>query len=125
MNITNFSKLVGRLRMISDLRPNWDGYDATPPKQLVIVNARKFLQALDNENIYVDEENVYPTPYGSIIIDIVNDNEDCISIEIGHEEIGWYYEIENKIGPDNQLRTDFTKIPDKLIEDIEKLFEND
>lgn len=125
MNIINFSKLLGRLEMISNLKPNWDGYEATPPNQLVVVNARKFIQVLDNEDIYVDEENVYPTTYGSIVIDIVNDNEDCVSIEIGLEEIGWYCDIENQIGSDNRCRTDFTKIPNKLIDDVEKLFEND
>ena len=125
METTNFTILVNRLRMISGLTPNWDGHNAMPPKQLVVVNARKFLQLLDNEDIYVDEEDVYPTTYGTIVVDIVNDDEDYISIEIGLEEIGWYYDIEDQIGPNRKSRTDFTKIPNKLIEDIEKLFEDD
>mgnify|MGYP005832954487 CR=1 FL=1 len=61
----------------------------------VLSHAHMFL-----DNIYpslledLDIENVYPTPYGTLVFDWEKNEDDVFSLEIGADSIGYFIEID-------------------------------
>lgn len=95
-----------RLREIEALEDGWDGYGATSIPKEVMKNTRTFIKTL---GINLAPDDITPTPYGSIEIDL-----ERVSIEIGIKQIGWFeYD-----GPNlsKGIDTDFLTIPEQLKE---------
>ena len=122
-----YSKCLNEIDKISKLEENWDGYDAVVPSEIVIENAKKFITTIFNSGYKVFyEENVYPSPYGTIIADIEPKDEYFVSIEIGKNAIGWF----TKFGKDNYpeelmsdiCETDFESLPEELKFALDKLY---
>ena len=58
----------------------------------MIANAQNFLTTLLREfpNLQITGEDLSPTPYGSIIVDIEVDGKGLVSVEIGREHLGYF-----------------------------------
>ena len=122
-----FSKCLNEIDKISKLEEDWDGYGAIVPSEIIIENAKIFLSLIFNNDYKVfDEENIYPTPYGTIIIDIEPKDDYFVSVEIGNNAIGWF----TKFGKDNYPKefesdlyeTDFKSLPEEVKITLDKLY---
>ena len=91
------NRFAKRLNCISSLNDCWDGYGAIVPSKTVIDNALNFLKEIDKRGLsfLLDEEDIVPTPYGTIDIDFMNDT-DGVYVEIGDTEIGYFTEFMTK-----------------------------
>lgn len=104
-----------RISEIEQLKDNWDNYGAIPPHHIIIKNSFKFLDLLKKIGITnIESNDIYPMPYGSIVIDI-NNNNGLVSIEIGNNSVGFFTDFEsyNNISSKGD-ETDFTFIPKNL-----------
>jgi predicted enzyme involved in methoxymalonyl-ACP biosynthesis len=107
------------------LQENWDGHNAKPISKKVIFNANMFLKRLPG--YYSDKlniEDIVPTPYGTIVIDWYNEDEELLSMEIGKTKIGYFTEFHHN---DNALSKgidfeDNYSIPNELINVLRSLY---
>ena len=68
-----------RLKTLSELSENWDGYNGSAPLPACIQNTETLLKLLGSKYTdNLDPEDIGPTPYGTIDIDWGN-----ISVEVG------------------------------------------
>ncbi|MCH5167970.1 MAG: hypothetical protein J1F35_08840 [Erysipelotrichales bacterium] len=126
-NFILFSKCINEIDKISKLEENWDCYDAVVPSEIVIENAKKFVSLIFNNGYKVfDKENIYPTPYGSIIIDIEPKDDYYVSIEIGKAAIGWFTKFGKNNYPEELMsdiyETNFKSLPEELKIALDKLY---
>lgn len=101
--------LEKKIKRLGELEENWDGYGASSIPQAIVKNALTFLRTIGERDDLV-EEDISPTPYGSITIDLSK-----VSVEIGIKQIGWFsFEPEgnDSLGED----TNFINLPEKLKE---------
>jgi hypothetical protein len=85
-----------RLDKIKSMPISWDGKEVCFVDVSVIYNVKDFLDQIDNIFMdYLDEENILPTPYGTITLDFEKNN-DVISVEIGESKIAFFTDFENK-----------------------------
>ena len=104
-----------RMRSIAAMQENWDGYGASAVPAVIIRNARRFLRTLEVNGIAIeDATNVYPTPYGTIVIEVYNDRG-LVSMEIDRHHIGFFtdYRACGNWGSEG-VATDFKEIPEQL-----------
>src|SRR4051794_2672477 len=76
-------EIYGHIIAFQKLEENWNGYDGIAPYMESIMNSIKFLERIPDD--YIDKillEHIYPTNYGTIVIDLFNNNEK-VSIELG------------------------------------------
>ena len=107
--------LSARMRDISALQENWDGYGASAVPNVIVRNARTFLRTLQEKGIEIeDPANIYPTPYGTVVIEVTNDRG-LVSMEIDHHRIGFFtdYRANGNWGSEG-IETDFKDIPEQL-----------
>lgn len=118
----NIKKCRERIDQIENLMENWDGYGAAVPSKIVCDNARTFFQTLiDNNCLIPHYDEISPTPYGSIVIDVYPDkeDEDLVSIEIGKHQAGFFTDYQHGINhASDGYDTDFKSIPYFLNEHI-------
>ena len=114
--------LKNKISEIDNLSDNWDGYNAIAPLKDVVKNTFKFVDCLFGDGyISVDENDIIPTPYGSIVLD-VRTVMGLVSIEIGTSQLGYFTEYEK--GDDmssDGIETDFKSIPRELKEALDRL----
>lgn len=106
-------KMLNRIFEIADLSQNWDGYDAIPVKDLTLVSAIKYLRAIfaSDDYYHPDYEDVYPTPYGSLVIDFENE-DGLVSTEVGRSDFGFFTDFKGKGNYGYEGYTnDFNKMP--------------
>lgn len=107
--------IKNRISEIDNLSDNWDGYGAASPSKEVIKNSFKFVDSLLNMGIDIaDPEDIYPMTYGSVVIEI-NNNNGMVSVEIGKHAIGFFTDFvrhENIYSEGEE--TDFRSIPEDL-----------
>jgi hypothetical protein len=104
-----------RMRSIASLQENWDGYGASAISATIIRNTRTFLRTLQAKGIKIeDSTNIYPTPYGTVVIE-VNNNRGLVSMEIDRHRIGFFtdYRASGNWGAEG-IDTDFKEIPEQL-----------
>ena len=118
----NIRKCRERLDEIEHLPEGWDGYGGAVPEKLVCDNARTFFQTLVDNNCLVPHyEDIHPTPYGSIVIDVYPDEEDkdLVSMEIGRRQCGFFTDYQHGINSGSDgYDTNFRHIPYFLNEHI-------
>jgi len=116
------SKFVGRLNKILALDENWDGFNSARVGENVILNSMAFLGSIPAHLISrIEEDNIYPTPYGTILIEIENEVEE-LSIEVGANELSYYFERDEVLTNDSSIDLNNVKIsPDTFTEVIELL----
>lgn len=114
--LPNLSKeLSARMRCIADLQENWDGYGASAVPTDIIRNARSFLRTLQGQGVVIeDATNIYPTPYGTVVIEVYNDRG-LVSMEIDRHHVGFFtdYRACGNWGSEG-IDTDFKEIPEQL-----------
>lgn len=115
--------LKNRISLLSCLENNWDGYGAIKASEKVLKNTYKFMDAVCKTSyyLYLTNEDISLTPYGSIILDFKSRNG-VVSIEIGSEKIGFFtdFNSNNNVYSDGIL-TDFRSIPQAILENLAKL----
>lgn len=108
-------EILARMRSIAGLQNNWDGYGASAISATIIRNARTFLRTLQGKGVEIeDPTNIYPTPYGTVVIEVNNDRG-LVSMEIDRHRIGFFtdYRASGNWGSEG-IDTDFKEIPEQL-----------
>lgn len=108
-------ELSTRMRSIAVLHDNWDGYGASAVSTVIIRNARTFLRTLQGKGIEIeDPTKIYPTPYGTVVIEVNNDRG-LVSMEIDQHRVGFFtdYRASGNWGAEG-IETDFKEIPEQL-----------
>lgn len=92
-NLDNYlNKLKSSLFVFSETNPSWD----VKISHDVLNQSIKIL-----ENLYpsfyeiLDESNIYPTNYGTIIFDWEKSTDELFSLEIGKDSFGYFIEKKN------------------------------
>lgn len=115
--------LKNRISLLSCLENNWDGYGATKASEKVLKNTYKFMDAVCKTSyyLYLTNENISLTPYGSIILDFKSNNG-MVSIEIGSEKIGFFTDFNtNDNAYSDGIVSDFRSIPQAVVDNLAKL----
>lgn len=110
---SKYSSVIEDLDKISKITNGWDGYKAITPESEVIDNAKRFLRNLSDYD-YDAPASIEPTPYGSIVIDFV-DERGLVSVEIGKSKIGWFTDFRNDHNHASEgMECSFNSIPQAL-----------
>lgn len=74
----------------------WENSGYKQPLNETFYNATHFLNSIPDLYLYsLATENIEPTPYGTFILDFMN-NQNKVSIEIGREKVGFFTKFTNK-----------------------------
>ena len=114
--LKSIHQMIGtRLGEIAHLKDNWDGYGATSPKSTTIRQVMTTLRCFDlNVLQFLEEEDILPTPYGTIVIDLYR-GSNRLSIEFGESKIGFFSELVNSQNIESEgVNYDSTKLPNEL-----------
>jgi hypothetical protein len=107
-----------------NLKDGWDGDDSFGPSDRTINNAINFVNSLGNLLELIDEDYIYPTGDGTIVIDFQNDNGDLVSVEIRESSIGYFFQTEGHISAvDSYKPIDNEYLSPKLKSIIQKIYE--
>lgn len=103
-----------RIFQISSLKANWDGHGAVKIPKKVINNCLSFVNELNKIKVKIDSQDIVPTPYGTIDVDITT-KRGVISFEIGSSQLGYFTEFEGvEDCHSDGIDTDFKAIPDEV-----------
>ena len=75
----------------------WDGHETKPIDVLTRLNALEFLKEIRDKILLINEDYIYPTGDGTIVIDFQNDLDDLVSVEFGESSIGFFTQTEGHI----------------------------
>lgn len=89
------NSLLNKVITLTQLPNNWDGYGAIPPNDLTNKQLNIFFKLLPERLLqYTNTDAVYPTPYGTIVLDFKKgDNE--LTIELGEQEYGFFTDFKH------------------------------
>ena len=93
------------LNYLSALESNWDGYGALQPDKTALDSTARFIEKVEEAGLskFLDEDNITPTPYGTIDVDLVSDNG-IISVKIDKGSIGYFVDFkDNKQNIDSDI----------------------
>lgn len=86
---SEMEKVANRLQCFLTLENGWDGYSAVVPKEVTIGNVMLVLDNLKDKYIkLLNEEDVVPSPYGTVSLYFEDEKSNELSIEFGKEYIG-------------------------------------
>ena len=112
---TKLNQAKNKVSEISQLHDDWDGYGAVRVSEKVIINTFSFIDVLkENFDIVVNSDDITPTPYGTIDVDI-RSTKGLVSVEVGKTQIGFFTDFAdgNYYHSDGE-DTDFYSIPESL-----------
>ena len=117
------TELKNRISELGNLHDNWNMYGAVAPSDEVINNTYKLLDVIINDGYTIKAEDIFPTTYGSIVMDFENERG-LISVEVGKKGIGFFTEFveNNKDFSLDKIETDFCSIPTALKEAFSVLY---
>jgi hypothetical protein len=75
----------------------WDGEGSVPINVITRASAIDFLKEIRDKVLLIDEDYIYPTGDGTIVIDFQNDLDDLVSVEISGDSIGFFLQSESHI----------------------------
>ena len=85
-----------RLKEISELPPNWDGYGAVSISKEVLERTKEFIELLPEPVLeLIDFDDITPAPHGTITVYLYK-GKDFISPEIGKTKYGIYGKKDGK-----------------------------
>ena len=90
-------RIHGEINSYKNLKDGWDGDGTQLILRKTIHNAINFVNSLGNLLELINEDYIYPTGDGTIVIDFQNDNGDLVSVEIRESTIGYFFETEGHI----------------------------
>lgn len=124
VRVSPINRIYLDLADYSTLPDNWDGQDAIPPYEESISNSFHFLHRLPEYVLEkIGSDNVYPTNYGTIIIDLINEAEEKVSLELGRTKIGFYTSFDDGQNYSiEQVNFNSNYLPPDLLSAITKLY---
>jgi len=122
--MTLIERIHQEINSYKNLKDGWD-HDGS---QLILLktihNAINFVNSLGNLLELIDEDYIYPTGDGTIVIDFQNDNGDLVSVEIRESSIGYFFQTEGHISiVDSYKPLDNEYLSPKLKSIIQKIYE--
>lgn len=75
----------------------WDGDGSVPISTLTRTTATEFLDKVGEMILLIDEDYIYPTCDGTIVIDFQNNLDDLASIEIRQSNVGFFLQTDGGI----------------------------
>lgn len=95
-HIDNIEKsIVNEIIEISQLEDNWNGFGTSQISADVINNALSIVNLLRPTVLcYLSPENIYPSKFGTIIMDWDFGNGNIFSLEIAKQSVGYFTEID-------------------------------
>jgi hypothetical protein len=122
--MTLIERIHQEINSYKNLKDGWDGDDSFGPSDRTINNAINFVNSLGNLLELIDEDYIYPTGDGTIVIDFQNDNGDLVSVEIRESTIGYFFETEGHISiVDSYKPIENEYLSAKLKSIIQKIYE--
>jgi hypothetical protein len=122
--MTLIERIHGEINSYKNLKDGWESQDSFAPPIETINNSINFVNSLGNLVELIDEDYIYPTGDGTIVIDFQNDNGDLVSVEIRESSIGYFFETEGHIKTvDSDNITNNQYLSDNLKSLIEKVYE--
>lgn len=93
-NITdNKENIVKKIDKIAKLDNNWNNLGTPKISSEIIINSLRIINFLSPSILYyLDSENIYPTKFGTIIMDWEFNNNNILSLEIAKKSIGYFME---------------------------------
>jgi hypothetical protein len=122
--MTLIERIHQEINSYKNLKDGWESQDSFAPPIETINNSINFVNSLGNLVELIDEDYIYPTGDGTIVIDFQNDNGDLVSVEIRESTIGYFFETEGhikKVDSDNITNNQY--LSDNLKSLIEKVYE--
>ena len=122
--MTLIERIHGEINSYKTLKDGWDGDGTQLILRKTIHNAINFVNSLGNLLELIDEDYIYPTGDGTIVIDFQNDNGDLVSVEIRESTIGYFFETEGHISiVDSYKDVENEYLSPKLKSIIQKIYE--
>lgn len=113
--MTLIERIHGEINSYKNLQDGWDGFDSTAPTEETINNTLGLVDSLGDLLQVINEDYIYPTWDGTIVIDFQNDYDDLVSVEIGSNSIGYFFQTEDHISVvDNYKVNENGYLSDKL-----------
>ena len=89
----NENKILSELEEISKLTNDWNKLGSPSINSLIIDNAFLLIKSLPPSILYyLKPENIYPSQFGTIILDWEFDTDNIFSLEIAKKSIGYFVE---------------------------------
>ena len=99
----HMSTLLTRVDSFAHLSDGWDGYEGDAPDQATVNNVVSFLGSLPSTFINnLTEYSLKPTSYGTINLEWALHDTDFVSVEIGHSQIAYFYEVKGVKGESSE-----------------------
>ncbi len=122
--MTLIERIHGEINSYKNLKDGWESQDSFAPPIETINNSINFVNSLGNLVELIDEDYIYPTGDGTIVIDFQNDNGDLVSVEIRKSSIGYFFQTEGHISiVDSYKSIDNEYLSPKLKSIIQKIYE--
>lgn len=127
-NTSNFSPKLERIKneinSYSMLVPGWDGEESEAIPKQVVFNALSFVSSLGSFLELIDQDYIYPTGDGTIVIDFQNDLKDLVSVEIRRSSVGYFFQTQGHVAEVNSENfIGFNSLPPKVAKAIRKVWE--
>lgn len=125
---SNFSPELERIKneinSYSRLVAGWDGEDSEPIPKQVVLNAVSFVSSLGSFLELIDQDYIYPTGDGTIVIDFQNDFKDLVSVEIRRSSVGYFFQTQGHVAEVNSENfIGIHSLPPKVAKAIRKVWE--
>ena len=122
--MTLIERIHQEINSYKNLKDGWESQDSFAPPIETINNSINFVNSLGNLLELIDEDYIYPTGDGTIVIDFQNDNGDLVSVEIRERSIGYFFETEGHIKTvDSDKITNNQYLSDNLKSLIQEIYE--
>jgi hypothetical protein len=95
--MTLIERIHQEINSYKNLKDGWDHDGSQLILRKTIHNAINFVNSLENLLELIDEDYIYPTGDGTIVIDFQNENGDLVSVEIRESSIGYFFQTEGHI----------------------------
>ena len=95
--MTLIERIHQEINSYKHVKEGWDHDGSQLILRKTIHNAINFVNSLENLLELIDEDYIYPTGDGTIVIDFQNENGDLVSVEIRESSIGYFFQTEGHI----------------------------
>jgi hypothetical protein len=123
--MTLIERIHTEINSYKNLKDGWDGVDSSAPTDETITNTIGLVNSLGDLIQLIDEDYIYVTWDGTIVIDFQNDYDDLVSVEIGQNSVGYFFQTEGHVSVvDNYKVKENGYLSDKLKSIIQEVYES-